>query len=87
LTFSLEQNYPNPFNPNTQIKYSVSKRSEVSLIIYDAIGNKVQTLFSGELQKGNYNAEFEGKNLPSGIYFARLKMNESSRTIKMLLLK
>jgi len=87
LTFSLEQNYPNPFNPNTQIKYSVSKRAEVSLIIYDAIGNKVQTLFSGELQKGNYNAEFEGKNLPSGIYFARLKMNESSRTIKMLLLK
>jgi len=85
--FTLHQNYPNPFNPTTQIRYSIDKSSNVILTVYNVVGKEVQTLFNGDQAAGNYQVEFSGNNLSSGIYFAKLKSDSNVKTIKMLLLK
>ena len=93
--FTLEQNYPNPFNPTTKIKYQIPQRSLVTLEIYDVLGNQVATLVNEENPTGNYEVEFNGTGLPSGIYFYQLGAvhPESSsgqsfiETKKMILLK
>ena len=85
--YRLEQNYPNPFNPTTNIKYSIPKDLEVSLKIYDVLGNEVSTIVNGFMKAGVYNAEINGSNLASGVYFYTLKTNEFISTKKMLLIK
>ncbi len=56
--FLLEQNYPNPFNPSTKIKYFISEMSEVTLKIYDMLGNEIATLVNEEKPAGEYEVEF-----------------------------
>jgi hypothetical protein len=85
--YRLEQNYPNPFNPVTNIKYSVPKDGNVSLKVYDAIGNEVSTIVNGVIKAGVYNAEFDGSNFASGVYFYTIKTNEFTSTKKMVLVK
>jgi hypothetical protein len=85
--FELSQNYPNPFNPSTKINYSVSQKSDVQIIIYDILGNKVKELINREVEAGNYTAEFNAANLSSGIYFYRLQAGNFVDTKKMTLLK
>ncbi len=85
--FSLSQNYPNPFNPSTIINYQIPKSSEVKLIIYDAIGKEIKTLVNGRQNAGTYKVEFDGSNLPSGVYFYKLLAGEYSVTKKMALIK
>lgn len=71
--FILHQNFPNPFNPSTKIQYDLPANARVSLIIYDLLGREVARLVNGEEQKaGSYEAEFDGANLASGVYFYRL---------------
>lgn len=96
-SYSLFQNYPNPFNPTTIIKYSIPKTSFVTLKVYDILGRNVETLINKEAQQGNYEVEFSaqggstsggnGKNLPSGIYFYRIKAGSYTSVKKMILLK
>jgi hypothetical protein len=86
-TFQLKQNYPNPFNPSTAIEYYVQKLSHVKLIIYNTIGQKVQTLVDGEKVPGLYAVEFNAANLPSGIYFYRLEATNFVETRKMILMR
>jgi hypothetical protein len=86
-TFELSQNYPNPFNPSTRINYSVSQKSDVQIIIYDILGNKVKELINREVEAGSYTAEFNAANLSSGIYFYRLQAGNFVDTKKMTLLK
>ena len=92
--FSLEQNYPNPFNPNTKIKYSIPRSTEyysvlqnVTLKVYDVLGNEVATLVNEEKPAGNYEVDFDASNLPSGIYITRLTSGTYISSIKMLLIK
>jgi hypothetical protein len=85
--FELSQNYPNPFNPTTQIRYSIPKTSQVSLVVYDGLGKEIKTLFSGEQQAGNYQETFSGENLSSGIYFATIRSEGFLKTVKLILLK
>ena len=73
--YNLIQNYPNPFNPNTTIHYSISKQSFVTLKVYDLLGREVATLINEEKQAGNYEVEFDGSNLPSGVYFYQLRVS------------
>lgn len=88
MSFMLGQNYPNPFNPNTRIKFSISQTCEVELKIYNVFGSEVQTLINGKKNPGNYVLEFDGTNLPSGIYFYSLKADGNiTDTRKMILLK
>lgn len=70
---TLYPNYPNPFNPKTLIKFELPKQAFVALEIYNAIGQLVQTLVKNELTKGLHNVEFDGTNLPSGVYFYTLR--------------
>jgi len=70
--YKLYQNYPNPFNPSTTIKFEIQKRSFVSLIIYNEIGEKVSTLLNSDANAGVYEIFFNGSDLSSGVYFYRL---------------
>ncbi len=87
--FGLFQNYPNPFNPETKIKFSVPPRAEgsVRLIVYNILGKQVAALHEGKLQAGNYEATFNGKDLPSGVYFYRLTADGHSESRAMVLAK
>jgi len=85
--FVLSQNYPNPFNPSTKIKFTVPVSGQVSLIVYNSLGQEIKTLVSEEKNIGNYEVSFDASNLPSGIYFYKLQAGDFVETKKMLLLK
>jgi hypothetical protein len=95
--FSLSQNYPNPFNPTTKIKYSIpsnqnplpggAKGGLVTLIVYDVLGNEVSTLVNEVKSPGEYEVEFDGSNLSSGVYFYQIKSGNIIQTNKMILQK
>ena len=85
--FTLSQNYPNPFNPATKIQYTLPKSTFVKLIIYDVLGNVVETLVNKEQPLGSYTTTFDANNIASGIYFYQLKTSSKIITRKMVLLK
>jgi len=85
--FQLAQNYPNPFNPTTTIEYSLAKAGQVSLKIYNVIGQEVAALFDGHKSAGVYSIEFDAENFPSGVYFYKLIHQDGAETRKMLLVK
>ena len=85
--YSLSQNYPNPFNPTTIIGYSIPKASFVTLKVYDILGREIATLVNAEKSFGNYNVEFNGSGLSSGIYFYKLQTGDYSSVKKMVLIK
>lgn len=90
--YSLYQNYPNPFNPTTIIKYSIpslvkGRSSFVHLRVYDALGKEVATLVSEEKSPGNYQIEFNGSGLSSGIYLYRITTGKFIEVKKMILVK
>ena len=83
----LEQNYANPFNPITTIEYSLPKSGEVTLIVYNLLGDEVARLVDGFQPAGEYNTTWNASNIASGIYFYRLKAGDFVQTRKMVLLK
>jgi hypothetical protein len=85
--FELSQNYPNPFNPTTVIPYSIPEKSNVSIRVFNILGQSVQTLYSGERQPGRYEVRFDGRALSSGVYFIRLQAKGNVFTKKMMLVK
>jgi|GEM_PF-4779042 len=85
--YTISQNFPNPFNPTTNISYSISQSSKVSIIVYDVVGRIITTLVNEEKSIGSYSIEFDGSNLSSGMYFYQMKVNDFVETKKMLLLK
>jgi len=84
-------NYPNPFNPGTSVHYTVPSRGQVTVAVYDARGALVTTLFEGERPPGAYTIEWNGlangTAVSSGVYFARIEHNGTTRSKKMVLLK
>jgi len=85
--FSLSQNYPNPFNPSTNIKFEISKNSNVSLKIYDMLGKEVATLVNENLGAGTYNSVWNASGFSSGIYFYKIKAGSYTEVRKMILVK
>ena len=85
--YSLSQNYPNPFNPKTTIRYSIKDAGFVKIEIYDILGRKVTTIVNEERPAGNYEVNFNGNNLASGIYFYKLTSGSFTQIKKMQLLK
>ena len=93
--FNLEQNYPNPFNPSTNIPFTLAKSAEVSLKIFNIIGQEVRTLVNGQRQAGQYTLQWDGKDdfgrsVASGIYFYKLSVSGGENltlTRKMILMK
>jgi hypothetical protein len=86
-SFGLSQNYPNPFNPTTTIDYTVPRGTNVRLVVYNALGQKVATLVDGHRNAGSYAAEFSAAKVASGVYFYTLTAGEFTSTKKMVLMK
>ncbi|MFZ6033956.1 MAG: discoidin domain-containing protein [Melioribacter sp.] len=86
-SFVLEQNYPNPFNPATKIKYQLPESNHVILKVYNSLGEEVAELINKEQPAGNYELEFDGSGLPSGIYYCTINSGNYRATRKMILLK
>jgi hypothetical protein len=90
--FSLEQNYPNPFNPTTTIRYTLSKNTNVQLIIFNSLGQKVRTAVSSFQTVGPQKYVWDGTNnlgnkVASGIYFYKLITPNRVLSKKMVLIK
>lgn len=87
VQYWLEQNYPNPFNPITQISYSLKQKGNVTLQIYNTLGQKISDLVNQQQEAGKHTVTFDGSALPSGVYFYRIQSNGFSDTKKLMLLK
>jgi len=85
--FDLKQNYPNPFNPVTNIEFDISKSGNVTLIIYNSMGQEVATLVNQDLKAGSYKYDFNASKLASGSYYYRLIAGDYVKTNKMILVK
>ncbi|MCU7495521.1 MAG: T9SS type A sorting domain-containing protein [Ignavibacteria bacterium] len=85
--YSLSQNYPNPFNPNTTISYAIPHAGNVSISLFDALGNKVMDLVNEYKSEGIYKVNFDGKNFASGVYFYRIHSGNYIETKKLMLIK
>ncbi len=85
--YKLEQNYPNPFNSSTIISYSLPTNTNILIEIYNILGEKVTTLYSGYGSAGEHQIKFDADNLSSGIYLVRFNSPQFSKTIKVVLLK
>ncbi len=85
--FYLYQNFPNPFNPSTKIRYSVPYSSKVVIKVFDVLGKEIETLVNEVKPAGTYELTWYAEELPSGVYFYRLKAGEFIETKKMILLK
>lgn len=85
--YRLEQNYPNPFNPKTVINYSIPSRENVSIVVYDVLGNEVASLVNKRQEAGNYAVEWSGEKFSSGVYYYKITAGEFVETRKMTLIK
>ena len=85
--YLLSQNYPNPFNPTTKISYAIPQNAFVELKVFNLLGQEIATLVNQEKYAGVYEVNYDASNLPSGIYFYRMKAGEYVQTRKMILLK
>ncbi|MBO6794480.1 MAG: T9SS type A sorting domain-containing protein [Balneolaceae bacterium] len=85
--FKLNQNYPNPFNPSTKITFSLTKPTQLTLKVFDALGRELSVLAQGKYASGSYSIDFSGAGLSSGLYIYTLTTENGSSTRKMLLLK
>ncbi len=85
--FALEQNYPNPFNPTTDISFSLSTATDVTLAIYNVNGQIVEIVHEGYLAAGKHSFRWNAENLASGVYLYRLTAGQFVDTKKMTLLK
>ncbi|MGH2575598.1 MAG: YCF48-related protein [Ignavibacteria bacterium] len=85
--FSLSQNYPNPFNPKTHFGFLIADFGLVIIKIYDELGKEISTIVNEELKPGLYEAEWEGTNYPSGVYFYKMVTQTYTETRKMVLIR
>ena len=86
-SFILRQNYPNPFNPTTQISYTLAKASNVTLTVYNILGQQIATLVNGKNEPGEHSVSWNALNVPSGVYFYRIVAGDFVQTKKMVLMK
>jgi hypothetical protein len=89
LLDALIGNSPNPFNPETAISYSLSENRRVSIVVYNALGQKVRTLVNGPLAAGKHMARWDGRDdagrsVSSGVYFCKMRAGTYAKSVKML---
>jgi hypothetical protein len=87
FSYELNQNYPNPFNPSTKIGFSLPIAADVTLKVFNVLGQTVETIHSGMLSAGSHEVSWESDGAPSGVYFYRLASKHGVMTRKMVLLK
>ena len=88
LEYSLEQNYPNPFNPSTNIQFSLAATSDVTLEVYNMLGQKVATLLQNQkMNAGSHTQTFDASRLASGMYVYRISTPNFVQSRSMMLIK
>ena len=85
--FVLSQNFPNPFNPSTTIGYGLPRGADVTLVVYNALGQEVTRLVDTHQESGYHEVRFDGTNVASGVYFYRLRAGEFSQTRRLMLVR
>ena len=90
--WALGQNFPNPASANTEIRFEVARTSDVSIKVYNAMGQLVRTLKDGRLDPGRYSTHWDGTNtsghrVSSGVYFYKMESGQFAATKKMLMVK
>ncbi|NWF89666.1 MAG: T9SS type A sorting domain-containing protein [Ignavibacteriaceae bacterium] len=83
---ALLQNYPNPFNPITKVTFQLEDQANTKLEIYNSIGQLVSVLLDEFYPPGIHTVEFNGNELPSGVYFCKLVINNKPLEIKKMIL-
>gem|GEM_PF-6018930 len=84
---SLKQNYPNPFNPTTAIQYSLPESANVSLEVYNMLGQRVASIAEGQRSAGTHTVDFDASHLTSGVYIYRLTAGSTVINKRMTLVK
>jgi hypothetical protein len=88
MVFTLEQNYPNPFNPSTNIQFSLPTTADVTLEVFNMLGQKVATLIDGQkMTAGSHTQKFDASSLASGMYVYRISAANFVQSRKMMLIK
>ncbi|MDW7679772.1 MAG: T9SS type A sorting domain-containing protein, partial [bacterium] len=87
MDFELYQNYPNPFNATTVIGFRLGKPSMVTLTVFDCLGRKIKTVLNQQMLAGEQKVYFDAKDLASGIYFYKIKVDKFERLNKLVVLK
>jgi hypothetical protein len=90
--FALHENYPNPFNPTTTLRFDLPKVSDVTLTIYNMLGQKIKTFNMNDTPAGYHSIKWDATNdygdpVGAGVYLYQLRANEFVKTKKMVLLK
>ena len=85
--YVLSQNYPNPFNPTTTIEYIIPKSGNVTLIVYDLLGEKIDEVLNEHKEIGIYRTEYKASKLTSGVYVYVLRSNGNTISKKMIVTK
>jgi hypothetical protein len=88
----LADNYPNPFNATTKLNFSLKQAGDITLEIYNVLGQKINTLVDGKMDAGHHSIVWDGKNdagdiVSSGVYFYKLTTDDYTSSRQMTLLK
>ena len=86
-SIELNQNYPNPFNPSTTVSFFLEKESQVTLRVFNVLGEEVATILSDRVESGNHQITWNAGNLAGGVYLLRLETPHAVKTKKMILMK
>ncbi len=85
--YKLFQNFPNPFNPSTKISYKIKKEGNVSLSVFNLVGQEVSVLVNEKQAAGNYEVEFDASDLTTGVYLYKLQINGFTSVKRMTVIK
>ena len=85
--YILYDNFPNPFNPSTTIRFSIPTADDVSVKVFDMLGQEIESLADGHFTPGIYSVRWNTQGLSSGVYFCRLRSSRGTESRKMLLTK
>ena len=85
--YTLSQNYPNPFNPSTQIQYTLPEATQVTIEVFNIVGQKVIELVNGQQSAGHHTTTFDASGLSSGVYLYKLTTPSYAESKKMLIIK
>ncbi len=85
--FAVAQNTPNPFNPTTTINFTIAKAGKVTIDVFNAAGQKVDTIANSQMTAGSHSVNWNAAKFSAGVYFATVKVGSFTKTMKMTLLK